>query len=373
MEKEAVAKLNPGVSEQQPQSTLPTILSCICAGRTYTFKKGAVQAAQVASISTLAYLLFSSIISPSLNTDIVTDFSIAGATLLLSIASAREILHCARHFKDDKKGILNPWVMLTIGLLAGAVTTQVYYSQAQDELKEYNANDQAFNQSFLSCLNFMSQNASSLTAAPCVPCTYTQDGDNVFPNTTVFQYLLKQFDQIVCSTPANQYYWNELVDINANQTAGNYPCGPEVNNQSNRANGTELAYFDFFNVLPPMVFDANFINETCKRVFGFGTRVFSLTDLCGIFFDDPETIGEYDFDMLQCMKTELTNYMQSYAETIRQYINPSDEPTAAYEILERTPVKTLWSCTAIAASVSILYEAVLRQLKKRGEYRPILN
>lgn len=375
MESEAVAKLNPNTLEHRPKSVLSTVLSGICGGRTYTFKKGALQAAQVATISTLAYMLFSSIISPSENTDIVTDFSIAGSILLLSVASAREILHCSRRFKDDKKGIFNPWVLLTVGLLAGAVTTQVYYSQALDELKEYNENNQAFNQSFLSCLNFIDQNAANLTAAPCVPCTYSQDGDNVFPNTTIFQYLLKQFDEIVCSTPANQYYWNELVDINANQTNGNYPCGPEMipSNQSNKANATELAYFDFFNVQPPLVFSANFVNETCKRIFGFGTRAFSLTGLCGTFFDAPETIGDYDYDMLECMKPGLIPYMQNYVETIRNYINPSDEPTAAYDILDKTPVKTLWACTSISAVTAVAYEFILRQLKQRGEYRPILN
>lgn len=351
----------------------------VCAGRTYTWEKLAFQGLQISTVAALAYAYFASMFYPHTN-KIVRDVCLAGIVTIISVSTVRELIYCSKRFRPKTEGILNPFVLLAVATIGAALATQAAYSLSKTAVHDYqeelSAKEKAFNQSLITCNNDVINQADTFTNPPCVPCHYIEEGYDLPLNETVLQEVIKNIDAVVCQSPANQAYWPYLVNVNLNQTNGTWPCMPElVNVNQTWTNNNTYAYNTLFNVIPPLVFNAFAVNSTCKRLTGFGTQVFVLSELCGLFLNDPDDIGNYDFDMLQCITPAFESYMQAYVEKIREdQTFSSEEPTIdAYNTIWAAPVIEMWISIPLSIITATGYEWIQRVLKNKFRQRRLLT
>lgn len=351
----------------------------VCAGRTYTWGKFAFQGLQVSIVAALAYAYFASMFYPHTN-NLVRDVCLAGLVTIITISTGREILYCSRRFRPKDEGILNPFVLLAVATLGAALATQAAYSLSKtavnDYQKELNAKEKAFNESLIACNNDVINQANLFTNPPCVPCHYIEEDYDLPLNETVLQEVVKNFDAVVCQSPANQAYWPYLVNVSVNQTNSTWPCMPEmVNVNQTWTNNITAAYDNLLNFVPPLVFEAFDVNSTCKRLTGFGTQVFVLTELCGLFLSFPDAIGNYDFDMLQCITPAFESYIQGYVEKIREdQTFSSEEPTIdAYNTIWAAPVIEMWVSIPLSIITASGYEFIHRIVKQKFRQRRLLT
>lgn len=360
-------------SDKNPHDPMPIV----CAGRTYTWGKLSFQGLQVTVVAALAYAYFASMFYPH-NNNTTRDVCLACIATIITISTCREVLYCAKRFRPKFEGLLNPFVLLAVATLGATLATQAAYSISKQTIDNYQkgliAKEKAFNQSLIACNNDMINQATLFTNPPCVPCHYIEEGFDLPLNETVLQEVVKNFDEVICESPANQAYWPFLVNVNANQTNGTWPCMAEmVPTNQTWSNNFTFAYSNILNVVPPFVFDTVSINSTCKRLIGFGTEVFVLSELCGYFLNDPDEIGNYDFSMLECSTPALEAYMQAYVEIIRQDQISSSEPSnEAYNTLWAAPVKQMWISTPLSILTAFGYEFLQRLAKKRLQQRSLL-
>lgn len=365
------------LNNSQPQAARPAWVGAVCGGRNYTWKKGLFQAGQIAAISALGVAGMVTSIEPGKAEKTASELLLGGMIVLLAASIFREAHYLFNGCKPKKEGCLNPFVLLFTAAFVGAIATQILFSVSKYKIDHFEENlvnkEKAFNQSMTTCLEDMINQAPLFTQPPCVPCYYVEEGFVGVQNESVMQEFVVNYDEVLCITPENAHYFSKFVDNDANQTNGSFPCLQELQSENQTWSQATIAYSQFFNIMPPLYFNVTDINATCKRLMGFGTVGFALTELCGIFFNDPDEIGFYDFDALKCITPALEKYMEDYADKIRSFQTSSGEPSNDFYVMDIAPVKMMWGLAAATLVATLGYEGLQRWMKSRERRRPILD
>lgn len=212
---------------------------------------------------------------------------LAGALGMVTIATGVSLYNRFRK-ATVIRGFANPISLIAACSCGGVISTGISQSGARtiyDGITDYNnAQNKAYQKALHeqqalieSCKGTLYMNREEFTEPECGIC----DKSSSTWGKWGIQFWQARYEsgigQEVCFdqlTTELQPLWNDLTSITLNSTQGLWPCFGEVIFASNPDYNSYQFLNGFFDVVTPLSFVVQTLNETCKIIKGSGTKLF---------------------------------------------------------------------------------------------------
>ena len=291
---------------------------------------------------------------------------------------------CAEAFRCNKRDykssrIIAPPLTMATALMAGVLTSTIQATVESQSMVNHYENDiqkwMALNYSFFNgCVETVYANASLFTSKNCSSCKIDGWPGPLGDENIIQAWVQENVNLTICNHTDIAAVFPYLRSIEANHTVSGqiYPCGGILTSQESSTTLMERSVMQFFsslyNLNPPMILLVLLLNETCKRVTGFGTHLYDMTSLCSSYSSDS-------FDLMMPCATQKSvayfNNITIWKEKIEEQMPL--RPNNAFFITESEQLLITVGVTTFLFLTAVTWYAAESRLQKKSEERgPLL-